>query len=243
MLCSCKAAGKSCLKVRPTKSLFARKERRQIVKRAHVCEAKDWFFLPSHLFFIVQIFLPISFSGLFLGFVCIVFLFSFFFFSCVPFFLYVPLLFLPFCIQYCSFIFLFRFCFLCFFSICLFFIFFRFFRLVLSLFIFFLFRSFFMFLLVFLLSIFVLGFYPFYTTLGKLATSCYAHYLLHSCAPCSLICFLFYMTCDVGRHIANYRATDIEATNWNNIYIYYNICIYIYSKNFWGFKVLDLGVS
>ena len=93
-------------------------------------------------------------------------------------------------------------------------------RIVLSLFIFFLFRSFFMFLFLFLLSIFVLGFSPFYTTLGKLATSCYAHYLLHSCAPCSLICFLFYMTCDVGRHIANYRATDIEATNWNKIYIY-----------------------
>ena len=66
-----------------------------------------------------------------------------------------------------------------------------------------------------------LVFFPFCTTLGKLTTSFYAHVLLHLCTPCSLICGFFYMTCDVGRHMANYRATHIEATHWYNIYIYY----------------------
>ena len=65
--------------------------------------------------------------------------------------------------------------------------------------------------------LFVLGcfwyFSPCVQLWGNLTTSFYAHVLLHLCTPCSLICFFFYMTCDVGRHMANYRATHIEATH------------------------------
>ena len=210
MICSCKAAGKSGLKTQPHKASFSAHRKKTmtiIAKHAHVGKAKDRFCFRLTFFSLSRFFCPFPFLFYFLVLFAL-FLFPFFF-SFVPF---------PVCSFSCSlfvflllscfivfFFFLFRFCFLSFFCLLYFsfsFFFFAFFLSFFSL----------SFHVIFLLcSSRPFCFWYFSPSVGKLTTSCYAHFLLHLCAPCSLICFFFYMTCDMGKHMAHYRA--IEATN------------------------------
>ena len=186
---------------------------------------------PSVLPFLFIIFCPFPFPVLFLSFVCVLFVPVFFFvcpcflvcsFSCS-----LIVCFLLFCfILFCPFPFIFSFLF----AVCYIFPFPflpRFFPFVLFPFSFSL-----SFHVIFLLSSsrpfyfwMFLVFFPFWIILGKLTTSFYTHVLLYLCTPYSIICFFFYITCDVGKYMANYRATHIKVIHSYNTYHIFHILL------------------